>query len=158
MKVLFCFPENPHIIKLTVNLIIVMVPFFKKSYAKFSYFPNRSHCWMTLAILITNMHCFPFYAILFTPDTFTVKMWNISTPFFDTETLFQTNKIDGNINEKYGSIYWKGRFFNICFLWHHAARSYAHTGRPAENTKNGWCVRVVWDNLKNPFITYQLTK
>ena len=26
-----------------------------------------------LAILITNIHCFPFYAILFTPDTFTVR-------------------------------------------------------------------------------------
>ena len=30
LKVLFCFPENPHIIKLTINLIIVMIPFFKK--------------------------------------------------------------------------------------------------------------------------------
>ena len=32
LKFLFGFPENPHIIKLTINLIILMIPFFKKTY------------------------------------------------------------------------------------------------------------------------------
>ena len=79
-------------------------------------------------------------------------------PFFDTETLFQTNNVDGNTNEGYGSVYWKGRFLNICILRHHTARSHVHTGRQAENNENGQCVRVVCDNLKAVYYlpTYQI--
>ena len=31
------------------------------------------------------------------------------------------------------------------------------TGRPAENTENGRCVRVVWDNLKSRFLITDLS-
>ena len=154
LKILFCFPENPHIIKLTNNVIIVMIPFFKNC-MQFSCFPNRSHYWTTLAILITNIHCFPFYVILFTPDTFMVRYEIFLLHFLTQKHFFQTNKIDGNTNERYDSVYWKDRFFNICILWCHTARSHAHTGRLAEN---GRCVHVVWDNLKKSFITYPLIK
>ena len=57
---------------------------------------------MMLAILITNIDSpppTPFYAILFTPYTFTVKYEIFLLHYFDTETLFQTNKIDDNTNK-----------------------------------------------------------
>ena len=92
LKILFDFPENPDIIKLKINLIILMIPFFKKNRTKFFYFPNWSRCWMMLAILIIIIHF--------------CDISNISTSFFDTETLFQSNKIDDNTNERYGSVYW----------------------------------------------------
>ena len=53
---------------------------------------------MMLAILIINIH--------FVLRHIHGKIWYISTPFFDTETLFQTNKIDDNTSERYGSVYW----------------------------------------------------
>ena len=161
LKILFCFPGNPHIIKFTINLIIAMITFFKKSYAILLF---------SKQIIMLNDAChsdrqlspfFPFYAILFTPSTFTVRYAIFLLHLFFTQKhFFRQNKIDDNTNERYGSVYWKGRFFNICILWRHTAKSHAHTDRPAENTENGRCVRVVWDNLKkkNTFITFWLIK
>ena len=98
VKTLFVFPENRDIIKLTINLIILMIPFFKKIVRNSLTFP----------IDHTVEWCWPFWSSTFTFVLCHIhgRIWNISTPFFDTETLFQTNKIVDNTNERYGSVYW----------------------------------------------------
>ena len=71
----------------------------------------------------------------------------------DTETLFQTNEIDDNTNERYGSVFWKGGslIFVSCDFTHR------DTGRPAENTENGRCVLVVLDNLESRLLITDLS-
>ena len=123
----------------------------------FSYFPNRSQCWIMLAILITNVHFFAFYAILFAPDTFTVRYEIFLLHFLDTETLFQkiklmTTPMTGTIPyaRKAGSL-----IFVSCDVTYQEATP--HTGRTAENTGNGWCVLSVWDNLKSRLLLTDLS-
>ena len=93
LKILFCFPENPQIIKLTINLIIVMIPFFKKSYVIILF--SKLITLLNDSCHSEHQHslCFPFHAILFTPDTFTVRYGLFLLHFLTQKHFFRQTKL-----------------------------------------------------------------
>ena len=54
-----------------------------------------------------------------------------------------------------GTVPYTGKAGSLIFV--SSDDTHRHTGRPAENTENGRCVRAVWDNLKSRLLITDLS-
>ena len=89
------------------------------------------------AILIINISLL-FYA------TFTVRYEIFLLHFLTLKHFFRQIKL--MTTPVKGTVTYTGRAGSLIFV--SCDVTHQDTGRPAENTENGLCVRAVWDNLK----------